>query len=526
MDFAAGYASNKQGIGISIENYLHLKQETIPGTFVPPSVGTQGKSTSAATPSTDITGGTDKTFKIAVDGGAVISVDLTLIGTNTGIALAADIESKVNTALSAAGQDGRVWARFAAGVYDIFSQKAGPTSSVVITNGASNNVADDLKIGVGNGGTEAVGAAGGDFLFMTKASMKVNQPKEPSLHKTGRQSTSTIKKKIVSEGDIEMYVNMDPGGSPALDTPLALLLEAVLGKKTATAGPGIRFDSSQAPNLYFSIVQGNNAFGRQFNGGYPKMFTLSLPGDGEAKIAIPIKARDGHYSSIAQLSGPIVASAAAIVNSLESTRFEVGSLVMVVDPDGRTILAGQDGLLSVLSRIDGSDTVTLSAAVSVADNGFLVPFLPHVLDQHGTDNPVTGLQGRVSFDAGATQIEEIRSVEFKFDHKIEDQDNWYGFKTNMGGVIGDKAEISLKVDMLMSASQLSKIVQSKEFTTFAIEILLGPSGGRHLKLVCPKVEFEVPDTEIPEKGTVVASFNGRCLQTASGALDAFYIEYL
>lgn len=525
QDFAATYNSNKQGFAIAIENYLHLKAETTPGTFVAPLVGTQGKSTGATTPSTDISGGSATTLRINVDGSGVVTATIgVLTGLDTGAEIAAALESTINTALSTAGYDARVWAAYETNKYVVYSQKSGTTSSVVITNGLSNDVATDLKLGVANSGVESAGTYGGDFLKMTKGSLKMNQPFEMSEHRSGRQASNIIKKKKVSEGEIEMYLNVPTsGGTAAVDTPVALLLEGVLGKRTAVGSTAIRFDSTQAPSKYFTICQGNNAFGRQFTGGYGKKLTVSMPGDGEAKLKIPVKARDGKYGSIARLAALVSASATCTVENGESDRFDPLTRVMVVAPDGRTVLAGYDGSLYVVSRTDVSHQVVLSTTVTVEDEGFIVPFLPHVFDAHGTDNPVTGLDGTVSFDGGSTTVEEIRNVEIDFDHQLEDQDNWYGADTNKGFIVGNKAEITVTIELLLSASQVERIVKAKEFTTAAIRVVNGPAGGQRWQFDFPKVYFEVPDVEIPDSGSVPVTLKGRCVQTADGALDAITI---
>lgn len=522
LDFAQAYASNKQGIGTGIENFVHIAEEVTPGTFVPPSIGTQGSSTSAATPSTDISGSSNRNGRISVDGGAVLAFGLSVVtGLDTGPEIAAALESAINTAMSTAGRDTRVWVDFTGGLYVIKSQKTGSASAVVITNGVSLDLMTELKLGTGNSGTEAVGTAGGAFLKSTKAGLKMNQPFEMSEHKSGRQASNIIKKKKVAEGDIETYLNVPTSGNPAVDTPLSLMLEGVLGKKTVIGSTEIKFDSSQAPSKYMSFMQGNNAFGRAFNGGYQKKLTISLPGDGEAKMSFSAKARDGKYASIAKFNGAVSGDDDVIVVTGQSKRYNVGARVMVVAPDGRTVTAGADGSLTVLSRVDASHSVKLSTTITADDLSYLVPWLPHVFDQSGTDNPVTGLEGTISFDGGSTAVEEIRSAEIDFDHKVTDFDDFYGADGNRGFVVGDKAEINLKVEVLVSASQAQKIVQAIEFESFNMKLVLGPAAGLRWQFVLPKVYFMVPDVEIPDNGPVVMSLEGKAVQTSDGALDAF-----
>lgn len=524
QNFATGYNSSKQGIAIGIENFIHLKKETTAGVFNPPSIGTQGSSTSAATPSTDISAETDTNFRVAVDGGAVLAITLVPAGKTTGALIAAHLEAQINAALVTAGQDGRVWVEFAGGLYVIRSQKTGPNSAVVITDGLTLNIADALKIGVPNLGVEAVGVGGGNFLFMTKAGLKVSQPFEMSEHKSGRQASNIIKKKIVAEGDLEMYFNMNTsGGTPDIDTPVEDLLENILGRKTVS-GSAITFDAGDPPVTFLSVLQGNNTFARSFNGTYVKSLKMSLPGDGEAKMTMPAKARDGKYASLAQVVGAIVASPTFVTQTGEGARFEIDARVMLVMTDGRTVTHGADGSLTILTQTESGGT--FSASVSVDTLSYIVPWTPHNFDQFGIDNPVTGLVGNISIDGGLTTIEEIRSCEISFDPKVEDQDNYYGADGNRGRVVGGRAEITVDLDVMLSVSQARAITDAKRFLAKNVIVKLGDPSGRHVKFDFPNVQFMVPDVELPDEGSVPLKLSGKCLQSESGALDAFTMTYL
>ncbi len=120
----------------------------------------QATSTSAAAPSTDISGGSDTNFKIAVDKNPVVSVTLTVAGLDTGAEIAAAMETGINAALAAASQGARVDVDYASSLYVITSRGRGARSSVVVTAGASLNVADNLKIGVAASGVEVAGFKG------------------------------------------------------------------------------------------------------------------------------------------------------------------------------------------------------------------------------------------------------------------------------------------------------------------------------------------------------------------------------
>ena len=80
-------------------------------------------------------------------------------------------------------------------------------------------------------------------------------------------------------------------------------------------------------------------------------------------------------SGIAQVDGAVVASATIVTNTGHGDRFANNGTnvarVMVVDPDGRTIVDGADGTLSLVSQT--ASGLVLSAPTTVADDGFIVP---------------------------------------------------------------------------------------------------------------------------------------------------------
>ena len=126
--------------------------------FYKKTVGSSGNSTSGSSPSTDISGGTDTSFKVALDGQAAIDVTLTLTGKITGALIAAEMQTKINAALISGGKTGSVTVVYSGGLYVITSAFLGLASAVVVTDAVANNLANDLKLGTLNGGTEAIGS--------------------------------------------------------------------------------------------------------------------------------------------------------------------------------------------------------------------------------------------------------------------------------------------------------------------------------------------------------------------------------
>ena len=103
-----------------------------------------GDSVGDTTPSTDISGDTDVKFGISVDGDASEEVTLVAAGADTGAKIATEMQTKIR---ALGGNKATVTVAYAT-EYTITSPTLGTDSAVVIVDGATLNVADDLKIGV------------------------------------------------------------------------------------------------------------------------------------------------------------------------------------------------------------------------------------------------------------------------------------------------------------------------------------------------------------------------------------------
>ena len=121
---------------------------------------TAGTSLSGTTPSLDISGGADSKFKIQVDGDTAEEVTLDLTaggGINTGAKIAAEMQTKIR-ALGGRKAAVTVSHNNAGNAkYLITSAMLGTQSAIVITRATGSNVTEELKIGVADGGTEAIG---------------------------------------------------------------------------------------------------------------------------------------------------------------------------------------------------------------------------------------------------------------------------------------------------------------------------------------------------------------------------------
>jgi len=527
-DYAQIYSGDKQGFNLGIDGAIFLKTENTPRVFQAPSIGTQGSSISAVSADTDISGGTDTSFKIAVDGGAVVDVVLVLTGLTTGVAIAAALESKINAALLAAGQDARVWASFNAGgpdQYTIYSQSTGTTSSVVVTPALSNNVADDLLLGLANSGVEAAGTNDTDFLLYTTGGPTFSQPIESNAHRSGRYHSGIVKQKKVVEWGITTYVNMSGTAGDSIDSAVRLLWKNLLGTETVSSGSAIRYRQG-LPNFYFSMVRVSTIFAEYFSGLYTKEMTLTFPGDGPATCEWSGMGAKRLIAGIAKTNGAVAASANVILDSGLTERYDVGAPVMAVDDDGRTIVAGQDGSLTISSITAVSHTLGLSAAITLDDNSYIVPWNPGAVQQTGRDSIYTDLEGSFKLQSARPGICATNIV-LSFNNDHVDRDNCFGSDGNDGFIAGNRLTASLSVTFdLNSEENFAEVVQSSKFLGFAPEIILGSGSGRRLKITAPKWLPAVPALEVPDSGSTPITMEGDLYQSVPGAADPFLIEFL
>ena len=119
--------------------------------------GAAATSTSDAAPASQLAVSIETNMKVALNGQAAVAVTLSVTGKTTGALIAAELQSKINTALTNGGKTGSVTVTFTGGKYVITSSTVGLASAVVITDGDTLNIADDLKLGAANAGIELLG---------------------------------------------------------------------------------------------------------------------------------------------------------------------------------------------------------------------------------------------------------------------------------------------------------------------------------------------------------------------------------
>jgi len=126
----------------------------------PTSAESAGTSTSGADPSVDL-GGSRK-MKVSIDGGASTEID---IGKDRvgGPDIASRIEDEIQSDVPNGSSATCDYNDTTPGRYVVTSGSTGSSSSVVIVNSGKDNMADNLKLGVANGGTEVSGESGDDY---------------------------------------------------------------------------------------------------------------------------------------------------------------------------------------------------------------------------------------------------------------------------------------------------------------------------------------------------------------------------
>lgn len=525
VDYLEIYSCDKQGYNLGLDASIFIRRQPSRTAFERPRVGTQGKSVGAITASTNIAAGPDNALRISVNGGAVIDVTLTLTGLTTGAAIAAELETAINTALAAASQDNRVWVLFDGGDvhYEVYSQSTGTASAVVITNAVALNVADQLKLGIPNAGTQTVGTNDQDSLLYTAGGPKFSQPVESNPHRSGRFHAGIIRKKTMVDFDMDLLINMSGLAGNSIDQAYRVMMENIFGSETVIASTAIIYKQS-VPCFYFSMVKVSTIFGEYFTGGYCKDWTLSIAGDAPGTQKFTGRAGGMVEAGLAQINGAVSASADVILDAGLTDRYDVLAPVMIVAADGRTVVAGIDGSLVITSIDKLTNKLVLSATVSVDNNGFVAPWHPGAVQQSNIDNVYTDLIGSFKFDPSGIDI-DTTSIELTVANNHIDLDNRFGKKDNAGFVAGNRVDMSLSVGFDLSNETYAQIVQAKKFGGFAPVITIGDVAGRHLKIAVKNWIPSVPAKELPENGTTPITMEGSLYQSTPGARDPISVEY-
>lgn len=118
-----------------------------------------GRSVSGASPSLDLSSGTDRKFEITINGDGPHSIELkSYQNLQDGNSISQAIEHAVQGVTAINPENNLAFRQFNCefqeGLYVLISGLNGESSSVEVTDSGLDNVADDLKLGLSNGGSE------------------------------------------------------------------------------------------------------------------------------------------------------------------------------------------------------------------------------------------------------------------------------------------------------------------------------------------------------------------------------------
>jgi hypothetical protein len=275
------------------------------------------------------------------------------------------------------------------------------------------------------------------------------------------------------------------------------------------------------PSKTFSIVRVSTIFGEYYNGAYVNNYTLTVPGAEAGTREWTGSGMESSIAGIGQVQGAVVASATVQLNTtphMHARRYSEGSRVMAVNTDGRTIKYGADGALLVNTVNTSTGQLTLSAAVSLDDNSYIVPWHPGAVQMTVRDNIQTDLEGSVKlFPTSPAICATNISLTWNNDHQA--LNNCFGSDHNEGFVASQRATGTLSLTVDLSGENMGDIVQSRLFGGFQPVLIIGDTAGRYEEIAIAKWIPSVPPIDPPENGTTSVTLEGICYQSAPGARD-------
>lgn len=405
-----------------------------------------------------------------------------------------------------------------------------------IFNSVGDGIALEQKVFIKEESTRGVLAipTGTDALLPEGGtSVNFSQTKRSSTVKSGRHNTTILKDKTLTEFTINSLIHIDTSlgsaSSAEVDAAYRTLQKSMWGNEDLAAGA--QYTPTQ-PDITFSIFENGDVMAKQSSGCFCEGYTLNLPGDGDANNEwtgfgkTTLNVGIGR-SSVDNNGGNII----TLDTATDAARFPVGAYVMIIEADGTTRSADTpDGTpRQVTARDTGAATVTLSgAALADADGSgsdiYLVYYEPETITV--INDPLTGLVGNVAIDNLAA-VNCVRNLTLSAVNNHTLYDNCYG-EEGLGGPLfaaGGRVDITVEMELLLNKAFVTYLDGKKTFTPDDVDIELGDSAGRHLKLDLPKVIYDFPAVDIPENGNIPVTMSGMAFQTALDAQDELSVHY-
>lgn len=365
-------------------------------------------------------------------------------------------------------------------------------------------------------------------------SVNFSQTKRSSTVKSGRHNTTFLKDKTLTEWTINSLVHIDTTlGAPAaaeVDQSYKTLMKSLLGNESLVGGA---IYTPTTPDITFSLFENGDVMAKQSPGAFVQGATVNLPGDGDSNYEFRGNAKTTLNVGLGRSVTDNDAGNTVTLDVLtDANRFPVGAFVMLIESDGVTRSADTpDGSpRTVTARDPGAGTVTLSGAVFAdADGASSTVYLTYYEPATVTviNDPITGLVGSIVID-NLSSLNCVRNATLTIENNHNLYDNCFGEEGLAGPLFaaGGRVDITLEMELLLNKEFVTYLDGKKTFTSDDVDIVLGDSAGRHLKVDLPKVIYDFPAIEIPESGNVPVTMNGMSFQTALEAEDELVISYI
>lgn len=382
---------------------------------------------------------------------------------------------------------------------------------------------------------QMIAPTGADFLLtLSGGGVMFNQEYESSPHRSGRHNQNIILQKTTTEWNFPTFINIDTGvayGS-SIDPAMKALWEAVLGKAT-DSGTYLNYDSSIDPSVTLTIFENLDHLAKQTVGCFVEATEIDLPGDGQAQLNWSGSGKYVYHAGIAKSTEDNnTGNTFTCDTPEEALRFDVGSMVMIVESNGTTRSADTPTGTprKVVSADATTGVVTLDGAVLADADGsvnpvylcYYEPETPHV----SIDNPQTGLKGSISVDS-LPGLSCARSAKVTITNNHEKVDYCYGTDGLSGALFvpGGRLEVTVEMELNLNAALVEFLKRTRNFESHSVTMICGDDTSRHFKVLAPKVKFKIPEVSVPESGAIPISFSGLALQTATDAADELNIRY-
>jgi hypothetical protein len=370
-----------------------------------------------------------------------------------------------------------------------------------------------------------------DFLYsLSGGGVNYSQSFIDSPHRTGRHRNNIVKEKTATEWTLPIYLNIKQGVaySASIDVGVKVLWESALGRMVDTT-TAYEFDTATDPSVTFTMFENLDVMAKQAVGCFVNGAEASLPGDGQSQLSFNGNSKTVYHAGIAKSLADNNAGNVITLEAGEAKRFDVGSMVMIVEADGITRSADTAVPRKITAKDEALDTITVDGAVLADADGSVTPIYVCYWEPAapvGIDEPQTGLVGSITIDT-LPSLSCVRSATVSLANNHELVNYCFGSDGLSGPLFvpGGRAEIGISLEMNLNSAMVEFMKRIRDFEGHSITLIVGDAAARHFKIELPKVIFQVPAISVPENGSIPVSFEGNALQSSLGAADEITVSY-